>query len=762
MYAFISKKNEIVILEKEKIDFDDISIKIFSNDKEIIYTDINIMQEFLNEEYWQRHCLILDENLDISKSNKVVVGEKKLLLDVKQYFKTKEFKEEFTYTGNDLGCTRIDDKTLFKIWAPTATEVNVNIYNESSSTDKFQFEMAKGEQGIFFYRHYGDLKGKFYTFEVTCHNATHEVVDIYAKAVSANGEKGAIVDIDETSTFEFSEHSFENPESITDTIIYETHIRDLSMNENSGINAKGKYLGFCENNSKNSYGELTGISHIVELGATHIHLLPVQNFKTIDETKLNENDYNWGYDPQNYNIPEGSYSTNPNNPTSRIIELKALVLNAHKNGLGVILDVVYNHIYDINLSNYNKIVPGYYFRTDSLGNYTNGSGCGNEIASERYMVRKHIIDSLIYWAKEYKIDGFRFDLMGLYDVETINQIRVALDNVNPNLIMYGEGWTGGETPLYEENRAIKQNAEKTNVRIGYFSDDIRDAIKGHVFDEERAGFVNGRLSVLEDLKFGLVGCIRHKEIDYDNLSKIKKFWANEPTQVISYCSSHDNLTLFDKLSKVSPSATREELIQQNKLAAFITHISQGALFYQAGEEFARTKNGDNNSYISGDEVNSLDWNRKNEFNDLYKYYKGLAELRMSDKVFRLSDSKDINKCVSFGECKEQFLVVKYRAKNGKYSRYIALVNAQSIEENYTLEKDTQYKVLVNGELAGVSPFDIFEGSITIPPKTAVLLGKEKPFSKELKYLDENKKNIAIITAVTTGVVIISKLLKKKK
>ncbi len=762
MYAFISKSNEVVILIKELFELNSNNLKITEGENKIEYGEINVIKEFIEAETWNRHTIELKTNLDITKKYKVIVEGKELDLDIKQYYKTEEFKKLYSYTGDDLGCTLTEKETVFKVWTPTATKVVLKVYDNDTTSTFESYELQKGEKGIYFYKHSGALEGKYYNFDVTCFGETSEAVDIYAKAVGTNGLRAVVVNLKSTDPENFRANDFKNPSSITDAIIYEVHVRDLSMHENSNIKNKGKFLGFTERGTKNSFGQATGIDHIVELGATHVHLLPSFDYKSIDESKLEDNDFNWGYDPQNYNVPEGSYSTDPSCGTTRIKEMKLAIQAMHKAGLGVIMDVVYNHTYDTNISNHEKFVPGYYYRADNLGNMTDGSACSNETASERYMVRKHFIDSVVYWATEYKIDGFRFDLMGLHDVETMNQIRSALDKVNPNIIIYGEGWCGGPTPLKEEDRAIKANAPKTNVRIAYFSDDVRDGIKGDVFVDETPGFVNGGLNSLEDVKFGVVGSVKHSGVNISDVKYSDHFWANEPTQTVTYCSAHDNLTLYDKFIKTSPSASDDDLVKMNKMAAFITHISQGAVFYQAGEEIARTKGGDENSYKSPDSVNKIDWDRKNQYLGLFEYYKGLAELRKSDDVFRLTDAKEVNKGVSFGACKEQFLVVNFKAKNNVYSDYIALVNSQDVAETYTLEDNVDFVVLVDGSVAGVVPLKTLDSKVTIPPKTAMLLARKATKENKLDIISNNKKTIGVVAAVATGALVVAKILRRKR
>ncbi len=769
MYAYIVNKKRISFLTDEKLDLDKINLKLVLGEQELLFKNIEEIKCFIKGNHYYKYSFVLLNDIDITKVYKVKCGEKLTNVDIKQYYKTEEFKTLYHYDGDDLGVTYSQDTTSFKVWSPVASKITLKIFNDDKTSEFNAFNMEKAEKGIFEYIIEENLDGKYYTFEIECFGKISEAVDVYAKAVGTNGLRGMIINLQDTNPVGFSKHNFKNPKSITDAIIYELHVRDLSMDKNSGIKNKGKFLGLTERGTFNGYGLNTGIDHIVELGATHVHLLPSFDYKSIDESDLDKNEFNWGYDPQNYNTPEGSYSTNPEDGRVRIREMKKAIFSMHDVGLGVIMDVVYNHTYDTNISNHEKFVPGYYYRCDDLGNLTNGSACGNETASERSMVRKHFIDSLVYWALEYKIDGFRFDLMGLHDVTTMNEIRSALDKVNKDIIIYGEGWCGGETPLPEDERALKKNAPKTSKRIAYFSDDIRDAVKGDVFVDETPGFVNGGFNSIEDLKFGIVGSVNHKEVDIKNVKYSNEFWAIEPTQTVSYVSAHDNLTLYDKFIKTCPNASKDELVQMNKMAAFITHISQGALFFQAGEEFARTKNGDENSYKSPDSVNKIDWNRKSEYLNLFCYYKGLIELRKSDKVFRLNKASEVNKCVSFGECSEQFLTVNYKCKNSKYSKYTAYVNASDNKKVIKFEQKEFYDVLVNGERAGAEPIETISKELSIPPKTAVLIAKKATSftEKSLKTIKENEKKALIIGGSFVTVVAISAISaivkhKKKK
>ncbi len=762
MYTFIYGQNEIVILSKDIIDFNKTKVSILRKETEIDILEIITLKEFLNGAWYNRYAIKLVQKLDITKTYSLKLNEEVFVIDHKQYFKTKEFKKLYSYTGNDIGVTLFENETLFKIWSPVASSITLKLYVDDKTDIYDWYELEKGEKGVFFYRHTKNLKNMFYNFEVEVFGNKNEVVDVYAKSVSCNGTRGFIVDLNDTNPPNFSDHYYNGSEYITDSVIYETHIRDLTMHNSSGTLNKGKFLGVAELNTKNSYGQSTGIDHIVELGATHVHFLPINDFGTVDENDTSNTQYNWGYDPVNYNVPEGSYSSNSNDGITRIKELKLMIMSLHKAKLGVILDVVYNHTYTLETSNFEKTVPGYYYRFDNFGNYINGSGCGNEIATERFMVRKFIIDSIVYWVKEYKIDGFRFDLMGLIDTKTMNYVRSALDNTNPNVITYGEGWTGGESGLDSQRQSTKENAFKTNTRIGYFSDDIRDGIKGDVFEYELSGFVNGGISSLEDIKFGIVGGVDHKKVDIDKVNKAKDFWANEPTQVVSYVSSHDNLALYDKLKITNKSVTEDEIIKMNKLSVFILCISQGAIFLQSGEEFARSKNFEDNTYNLGDEINSINWDDKHRNRELFNYYKGLIELRKSDDVFRLCSSKDIRKRVTFGECLPQFVVVKFKPLNPKYNRYVALINARSTEVMYEFEDDGLYQLLVNGNKSGTEMFDFDQQRVIVPPKTALFYAKESEIAKKVAYTKKHKRNIGIAAGVITTFVAVGKFIRKHK
>lgn len=567
----------------------------------------------------------------------------------------KEFDELYKYEG-ELGAIYYNNKTVFKLWAPLAESVEVIFYGKDGydykSTSKEVLKMKCEENGVWKLEVDGDLNGEFYNYVIDRNGVKSEVIDPYAKAVGVNGERGMVIDLNKTNPIGWKTHRIPKLNSVLDSIIYEVNIRDFTIDNNSGIDneIKGKFKGFYAEPYNNKWKLKTGINHLKELGVNVIQLLPSFDYKTIDERYFNEEEYNWGYDPLNYNVPEGSYSTNPYFGEVRIKEFKELIMNLHENGFKVVMDVVFNHTADTDNSNFNKILPKYYYRENNDGSFSNGSGCGNEIASERAMVRKFILDSLKYWVEEYKIDGFRFDLMGLHDIETMKIIRKELDK---DIILYGEGWKAGPSTLADDILTLKKNIyEFGKSQVGAFSDDIRDAIKGNVFEVEKGGFINGGNGYEETIKFGIVASTNHKDIDFNKLKYSKSPWALEPYQVITYVSAHDNYTLWDKLALVKPLFAKSDRIKMNKLAAAIILTSQGIPFIHAGDEILRTKKDRNgtlveNSYKSSDHVNKFYWSRKEKYIDVFNYYKKLIDLRKNHKIFKMNSAKDINNNIEF-------------------------------------------------------------------------------------------------------------------
>lgn len=647
------------------------------------------------------------------------------------------------YSGK-LGIDYSKERTRFVLWAPNANNVKVMLFgkNEMKYMDAPEkiLDMNRGEKGTWNIEIAGDLDGEFYNYLVTNSGNEREVTDPYAKALGINGDRGMVVDLKDTDPAGFKNDERPELSNSVSSIIYEVHVRDFSINENSGISKdkKGKFIGFCEHHTTlpGRYTK-TGIDYLRELGITHVHLLPSFDFATVDESRLDIAQYNWGYDPKNYFAPEGSYSTNPYSGKIRIKEFKEMVQSLHRSGIRVIMDMVYNHTWKSYDSNLNLAVPGYYYRQDQNGNFSNGSGCGNELASERFMVRKLIVDSVIYWAREYHIDGFRFDLMGLHDIETMKEIRIKLDEIDKTIIMYGEGWTGGGTPLKAEDSAVKQNIVKFDkMQIAGFSDDTRDGIKGHVFNSTEKGFVNGKQGLEETIKYCIVGATGQDGINYDRVIYSHFAWANEPYQCINYISAHDNYTLWDKLALSNPEISLNQRISMNKLAAAIILTSQGIPFFQAGEEFLRSKKNEDgslnhDSYNSNDSINNLEWNRVQQYKDVVEYYRGLIKLRKKYKAFRMGSSEEIKSNLKFLKHGESFYkdnVVAYQISDnsGKIfnNKIVVIFNANDDEAFIDL-KECGWRVLVNKEKAGIDEiYSVTGNNITVPSKSAYILIKK--------------------------------------
>lgn len=553
-----------------------------------------------------------------------------------------DFSTYPVYSGDDLGVFWAPEKTTVKIWAPTAKIIELRLYKDGKGGEEFYKTTLQADgNGTWSTVLNGDYEGKFYTLRINDGDWLEEIPDIYARCVGVNGLRGMIYNPAKTNP-EGWKHDTRLPfKSFQDAVIYEIHIRDFSVSGNSGIENKGKFLGFIENNTQSPDGLATGLSHLEELGITHVHLLPVNDFYTVDEENPSEK-YNWGYDPLHYNALEGSYATDPYNGTKRIKEFKLLVQALHNVGIGVVLDVVYNHTYFAKESVLNQTVPGYFYRQKPDGSFANATGCGNELATERTMVRKYIIDSLKYWADEFHIDGFRFDLMGVYDLDTMNAIRREL----PGLLLYGEGWTADKSPMPESRRAVKTNMSKL-PGIAAFNDDFRDALKGNDSLKKSKGFISGLSLREEPVKFGVVGAVYHPQIVYNYVETSKNPWASQPDQCVNYASCHDNYTLWDKLKFSCPKASDEEMRKMVKLAGALVLTSQGIPFLHGGVELCYTKGGNPNSYKSPDTVNQIDWERKKTYYDVFEYYRNLILLRKKHPAFRMTTARQIQKNISF-------------------------------------------------------------------------------------------------------------------
>ena len=552
------------------------------------------------------------------------------------------------YNGTDLEVVVNANTTDFALWSPEAQAVRLNLYNTDRNTPAYAtMDMTKTNNGVWRVSVPGQLYGKFYTFNVKVDGKwLKETPGIWAKAVGTNGERAAIIDFASTNPIGWETDKGPTVESITDAVIYEMHHRDFSVSPSSGIVNKGKFLALTEQGTHNPAGKATGIDHLKELGVTHVHILPSYDYNSVDEANLASNQYNWGYDPFNYNAPEGSYSTNPANPSTRVTEMKEMVKSLHDNGIGVIMDVVYNHTANNDDSNFSLTAPGYFYRHRPDGSYSDASGCGNETASERRMMQDFIVNSVKYWAKEYHIDGFRFDLMAIHDIETMNRVARELKEINPNIIIYGEGWTAGDSPLPVEQRALKENVSKMEG-VAVFSDDIRDAVKGHYSNALDRGFATGKPGNEETVKIGIVASTAHPQVDYSKGNNSKFAYAASPEMIINYVSCHDDLMLTDKLAKSMPGSTEAERQRAARLAQTIVFTSQGTPFMFAGEEIFRDKKGVHNSYKSPDSINAIDWNLKDANADQFKYYQELIKLRKNHPAFRLRTAADIAKHVKF-------------------------------------------------------------------------------------------------------------------
>ena len=565
------------------------------------------------------------------------------------------------------------EKTTFSLWSPAADSVRLRLYAEGLGGEALEeVAMRRGKDGTWTCCVRGDLQGKFYTFQV---NDMEETPGIFAKAVGVNGKRGAVVDLGNTDPEGWAEDARPALAGAKDAIVYEMHYRDYTIHPTSGVAHKGKFLALTEPNTTVESGSATGIDHLKELGITHVQILPSYDYGSIDETRLEDNKYNWGYDPVNYNVPEGGYSTNPYEPACRIREMKEMIQSLHKAGIRVVMDVVYNHTFDVAHSNFHNTCPGYFYRYNEDGSLGNASGCGNETASERPMMRKFIVESCRYWLTEYHIDGFRFDLMGIHDIETMREVRAMMDEIDPSLLLYGEGWAAGAPLLHQEELAMKANILEIEG-VGAFCDDMRDALRGPFSDDHKGAFLAGEKGHEESIKFGIAGCIEHPDVDMSRVNYSKAAWAAEPTQCISYVSCHDDMMLTDRL-KASISLKKGELERLDKLAQTAVLTSQGIPFLWNGEEILRDKKGVHNSYCSPDSINAIDWSLKAQHDDVFRYYQGLIALRKAHPAFRMGDAELVRRHLHFLDAPEG--VVAYaldgEAVGDEWKTIVVVLNA---------------------------------------------------------------------------------------
>ena len=628
------------------------------------------------------------------------------------FYNSTDFEKMYTYTNTDLGATWSPDETMFRLWAPTADSIQILLYKSGNPETKDLLEtisMSRDVQGTWTASKSGDLNGIYYTYLIHRDAKEVEVCDPYARTTGINGHRAMIIDLNSTNPEGWDadcDPNYDN--SITDAVIYELHVRDLSMNENSGITNKGKFLGLAETGTKSPDGFSTGLDYIKSLGVTHIHLLPVYDYGFTDES-LPLPQYNWGYDPVNFNVPEGSFSTDPYQGATRVAEMKQMIKTLHDNGLSVVMDVVYNHVYDGKEFGFNQIVPGYFSRINSKGDWSNGSICGNDTASERNMVHKYIVDSVCYWADEYHIDGFRFDLVGLIDVDTINAITTEVHKKHPNVIFYGEGWDMPTELTKPCELAIQPNSPKL-PEFSFFNDTIRDILRGNIQKDTAPGFVAGAPTAKEVLNACFMGM---------------PAWAANPYQCINYVSCHDNHTLFDRIALTAPKTSTADRIRMNRLAAAFSILSQGVPFFHAGEEMLRTKPDgkggfDENSYRAPDEVNAFRWENlgKPDYIKTINYYRGLIAFRKAYSALRLGLRKDVLNSVEMIPCRNSQVVV-YRVVRDEQDIFLVF-NAS--EETVSINlPDGNWNLMIHDDTAGIDALAQKDSKIEVAPISASVL-----------------------------------------
>ena len=616
-------------------------------------------------------------------------------------------------------------ETKFTLWAPTAEEVRVLLYdsgNEGSAYHTLPLEM--GEDGTWNISVKEDLKGKFYTFNVKVNGKwLGDTPGIMAKAVGVNGKRAAVIDLRSTDPEGWVNDARPPLKDYSDIIVYEMHHRDFSLDSVSGIHNKGKFLALTELGTTTSLGEKTGIDHLKELGVTHVHILPSYDYASVDESKLDKAQYNWGYDPQNYNVPDGSYSTDPYKPDVRIKEFKQMVQALHKAGIRVVLDVVYNHTFNTEESNFERTVPGYFYRQTKDGELANGSGCGNETASDLAFMRKYMVESILYWINEYHIDGFRFDLMGIHDIETMNEIRAAVDKIDPSIFIYGEGWAASAPQLNQEELAMKANIYKM-PRIAAFSDEMRDALRGGWDDDRKGAFLIGLPGHEMSIKFGLVGAIKHPQVINDSVNYSKEPWALQPTQMISYVSCHDDMCLADRLKATMPEATDEERASLHKLAETFVFTSQGVPFIFAGDEMMRDKKGIHNSYNSPDSINTINWKNKTIYRDVFDYMKELIALRKDHPAFRMGDADKVRQYMEFLPVEGSNLmafILKDNANGDSWKNIIVAFNSRKEPAKLSIPAGRYTIVCKDGKIKQSGIGQVSGDEIIVPARSAMII-----------------------------------------
>lgn len=607
-------------------------------------------------------------------------------------------------------------ETTFKLTtSPDVKKVNVLLSDTDSDNPAEQMikQMKHVGAGKWKLTVKSDLKGKYYLFSVYNNAQPDNTPGIFAKAVGVNGKRGAIVDLRDTDPKGWANDVRPTLNNPCDLVIYEMHHRDFSVDLSSGLKNKGKYLALTEPKA---------IEHLQRLGVNAVHILPSFDYSSVDESKPDVPQYNWGYDPLNYNVPEGSYSTDAATPTTRIREFKQMVQALHKAGIRVILDVVYNHTFDINGSNFQKTYPDYFYRKTAEGKYSDGSGCGNETASEKPLMREFMKESVEYWVKEYHIDGFRFDLMGVHDIETMNEIRAMVDKIDPSIYIYGEGWSAGSCAYPQEKLAMKAHAKQLDG-IGAFCDEMRDALRGPFSDDHKGGFLIGEPNQEESIKFGIVGAIAHPQIDMTKVNYSREAWTNEPSQMVAYVSCHDDMCLTDRLRATMPYITDDELIRLDLLAQTAVLTSQGVPFILAGEEMLRDKKGVHNSFRSPDSINRLDWNNLKRYPQVFDYYAGLIALRKAHPAFRMGKAEEVRKNLEFVDAPKG--VVAFRLKNNAggdaWQNIYVVLNSQKTPKSVKVAEGSYTKVVANGKVNAKGLGLISGSTLTVAPQSALIV-----------------------------------------
>ena len=749
-------------------------IKVYKNNQEITPDGIALISPN------NKGTIILNDPSDVTVNYQMTVHfasgqDTSLPISFNGLYDTQAFNDAFTYTGDDLGVTYTKDGSIFKLWAPISNEVQVCLY-DTGAPSSIQTngddtgtctDMTKVGQGVWYIKLNGDYNGVYYTYKVTNGTTTNEVVDPYTVSTGVNGLRGMVLDLNSTDPVEWDPtYKPNNMQNATDAIIYETHIRDLtSSNTWNGNDAwRGKFLGLTQIGTTYD-GVSTGLDHLKELGITHVQIMPAFDFGAVDETRLNDPTYkkgndgifNWGYMPINYNVPEGSYSTDPYHGEVRDKEFKEMVQSLHDSNIRVIMDVVYNHSGLTDNSNFNQIIPGYYHRMNENGTYSNGSGTGNELATERPMVRKFVLDSVKYWANEYDIDGFRFDLMALIDKTTMTDVAAELHQIDPTILVYGEPWTGGTSTLDEQ-----QMSDKTNLKdipgVGAFNDDTRDGIKGPTGDQTSPGFIQGQFDNIDKVKYGIVGGVDYTGITGYNV------WNKDPNKTINYVACHDNNTLYDKLIGSLPNANLDTIKHLQEQANGIVLTSQGLSFIQEGADFMRSKGGNGNSYNAPDSVNQIDWSLKANNMDVFNYYKGMIALRKAHPAFRMTTADDINNNLQFISNSDPGIIeytLNDYANNDTWGDILVIDNANNDFRSIQLPQG-DWNLVANQNQAGTTTIKTISGNYIIKANETLVLyqGENLP-----KKTESNVKlfliiGVALVLAIAgTSTVII--VLKKR-